>query len=490
MNPVRIARVPLVVVAIGLVLAGVAALLAPANAAPAGPPELSMRVSTDGVTYDQYRQRQVEMITRLLADLPARTLDVPTRVELTQADVRSVEQGPRLQGTPLAVGVVKGVAPRIDIDGLLKARRGVGGPSKDGGYDWAIALTSSGAGAIRAHIEGMELPAGAELSIYSRMGEAFGPYRFNGPNGDGEFWTDTVFGTEAILQVHVAGPATADDLSRVALSVTEVGIVLPAYAGSITPLPTPPMTNFPCGNPACLVDATCNTTAAPAVPAKNAAAKMEWTQGSFIYTCTGTLINDTNPAQDNFFLTAAHCVGNNKTAGNLQLYWRFATSSCNGTCPDNGGWPYKTSGATVAATGKKSDYTLLHLNTAPPSGSVFLGWNSTPVANSNGAQLYRISNPDFGPQVYSQHNVDTGFGACGGWPRGNWVYSRDIVGAIDSGSSGSAILNSTSQIVGQLSGTCGGNLSSACDSGPGEANATVDGAFAAYFTSIKPIINP
>jgi lysyl endopeptidase len=486
MNPVRVARVlPAVVGSLVFVCGGT--LLAGAGVAPA---ELSMRVSTDGMTYDQYRQRQVEMLTRLAADLPGRALDVPTRVELTQAELRGVEQGSGLQGTPLAVGVVKALAPRIEVNGLAGARRGFGGPSRDGGYDWAVVLTSSGAGAIRAHIEGMELPPGTDLSIYSRVGEAFGPYRLNGPNGDGEFWTDTVFGTEAILQVHVAAPANADDLAGVAFSVSEVGIVLPRFAGEFTPQPTPPQTNFPCGNPDCLVDATCSTTAAPAVPAKSAAAKMEWTQGAYIYTCTGTLINDTNPSQDNFFLTAAHCVGNNKTAGNLQLYWRFATSSCNGTCPDNAGWPYKTAGATIAATGKKGDYTLLHLNTPPPAGSVFLGWNSTPIANTNGAHLYRISNPDFGPQVYSQHDVDTAFGACGGWPRGNWVYSRDIVGAIDGGSSGSSILNASSQIVGQLSGTCGGNVASACDSGPGEANTTVDGAFASYFASIKPIINP
>jgi V8-like Glu-specific endopeptidase len=482
-------RVVPAVVAIGLVVSGGAALSGRTEAAPAPPAELSMRVSAEGMTYDQYRQRQAEMVTRLLGDLPARALDAPTRVELTREEVRSVEQGPRLQGTPLAVGLVKGLAPRLDVNGLLKVRRGFGGPSRDGGYDWAIALTSSGAGAIRAHIEGMELPPGAELSIYSRMGEAFGPYRFNGPNGDGEFWTDTVFGTEAILQVHVAAPATADDLAAVAFSVTEAGIILPRYAGEYTPLPAPPLT-FPCGNPTCLVDATCGTTGAPAVPAKNAVAKMEWSQGNFFYTCTGTLLNDTNPSQDNFFLTAAHCIGNNKSAGNVQFYWRFATSSCNGTCPDNAGWPFKTSGSTVAATGKKGDYTLLHLNAPPPSGSVFLGWNSTPIANTSGAHLYRISNPDFGPQVYSQHDVDTAFGACGGWPRGNWVYSRDIVGAIDGGSSGSSILNDASQVVGQLSGTCGGNVSSACDSGPGEANTTVDGAFASYFAAIKPIINP
>ena len=81
-------------------------------------------------------------------------------------------------------------------------------------------------------------------------------------------------------------------------------------------------------------------------------------------------------------------------------------------------------------------------------------------------------------------------GTCGGWPRGPWIYSRDITGAIDGGSSGSAILNASAQVVGQLSGTCGGAPSDPCASGPGEVNATVDGAFASYFASIKSFINP
>jgi len=485
----RVPRFLSAALVISLLLLTATALIGRTYAAGSDAAQMSMRVSTEGLTYDQYRQRQAELLTKLLGGLPARALDTPGRVEPTREEIRDVEQAPRLQGVPLQIGLVKRLSPPLDVDGLQDARRGIGGPEKDGGYVWALTLASSGAGAIRVHIEGMALPPGAELYIYSRMGEAFGPYLFNGPNGDGEFWTDTVFGSEAILQLHLAAPATADDLARVAFGVGEVGIVLPQFSGNFTPL-APPGPSFPCGNPTCLVDATCNTTAAQAVPAKSAVAKMEWTQGAYIYTCTGTLINDTNPTQDNFFLTAAHCIGNNKSAGNIQFYWKFATSSCNGTCPDNAGWPYKTSGSTISATAKKGDYTLLHLNGPPPSGSIFLGWNSTPVANTNGAHLYRISNPDFGPQVYSQHDVDTAFSPCGGWPRGAWIYSRDIVGAIDGGSSGSSILNASSQIVGQLSGTCGSDPSNACASGPGGANATVDGAFAFYFASIKPIINP
>jgi len=116
-------------------------------------------------------------------------------------------------------------------------------------------------------------------------------------------------------------------------------------------------------------------------------------------------------------------------------------------------------GSTIVPTGKKGDFTLLRLDAAPPAGSVFPGWSTTAVAFTNGAHLCRISNPDFSTQVYSQHDVDPAFSACGGWPRDSWIYSRDVMGAIDGGSSGSPIVNASSQIVGQLSGTCGGNAS-------------------------------
>ena len=56
-------------------------------AAGGGVTEMSSRVNTEGMTYDQYRQRQAEMMTRLLAGLPARALDSPLRAELTRDDV-------------------------------------------------------------------------------------------------------------------------------------------------------------------------------------------------------------------------------------------------------------------------------------------------------------------------------------------------------------------------------------------------------------------
>ena len=453
--------------------------------------EAPMRVVTKGLTAEQHLKRQAELSLRLVRELPAEASERAVRVPLLAGEAAFIDQAPRTV-SPLRVGLVKAMIPAVALAGLDSepVRR-----TADG-VVWAAVVRSEEAGAIRLHVQDLSLPRGAELYVYSRDGQAYGPYSGTGPNFNGDFWATAIFGNEAIVQIKAAREA---DLAGATLRISEAGLITKRFVGSLTDpiLPTAQddmkrataAANWPCGNINCLIDATCSNVAI-ANPAKLAVAKMEWVAGAFIYTCTGGLLSDTNPAQDNFFLTANHCLSKNNAASNVSFYWRYATVSCNGVCPANNAWPFITTGSTVSATNRKGDFTLLHLNSAPPAGSVQLGWTSAPVANTNNAHLYRISNPNFGPQVYSQHDVSTSAGTCSGWPRGERIYSHDITGAIDGGSSGSPILNASSQVVGQLSGTCGTNPSDACASGPGEANATVDGAFAFYFNTVKPFLNP
>jgi len=461
-------------------------------------PQAPMQVMTEGLTAAEHLQIQAELSQWLLSEAQASALKNPVRIQATREEIDSLEQAAGAS-TPLKIGLVKAMTPAIEIDGLAlgssrrsprRAASAILSPTAAGGAVWTLALVAEDAGAIRLHVEEMSLPANAALYVYSRDGEAFGPYTAAGPDGTGEVWTTAVFGSEVILQVKVSAPVVEEDLQAATLRVTEAGLITRRFTDGLRSQPAAgTAAASACGNANCVVDATC-VTGTPADPAKNAVAKMEWVQGSFIYTCTGGLIADNNPSQSNFFLTANHCVSKNNAAGHVDFYWRFATDTCGGSCPVNNGWPYKTTGSTVSTTGKRGDYSLLHLNVNPPAGSVFLGWSSAPVANTSGAHLWRVSNPNFGPQVYSQHDVDTAVGTCGGWPRGERIYSRDIDGAIAGGSSGSPIVNDSSQIVGQLSGTCGSSPSEVCSSGPGEANATVDGAFAFYFANIQSILNP
>lgn len=477
----------------------VAAMLATAWAPPAAAArrsfdEAAMAVVTEGLTADQHLDRQAEMSRALLTELPPDAEMQAFRIPFTAADTRVIDKASRRE-SPLRIGIVKPIEP-IVVNGLdaKGAFLGAGGLSRqlDGNLVWAAVIQAEGAGGIRLHVQDLWLPDNAELYVYSKSGQAHGPYTGYGPGFTGEFWTTAVFGSEVILQIRFTGPVSDEELRRVSLRVTDAGLISATFARGLMPqdsLPWLAQEKF-CGNQPCIVDATCTNVAA-ANPAKLAVAKMEWIQGPYIYTCTGGLINDNNPSLNNFFLTANHCLRQNSVAQNVSFYWRFATATCNSTtCPSNTGWPYITTGSTLVSTSSRQDYTLLRLNSNPPAGSVLMGWTSAAVANTNGAQLYRISNPIFGPQVYSQHNVDTGAGTCLGAPRGRFIYSRDITGAIDGGSSGSPVFNGSTQVVGQLSGTCGTNPSAVCDSGPGEANATLDGAFASYYSRIRQYINP
>lgn len=445
--------------------------------------EAPMQVVNDGLTVEQELTKQVNLSRGLLSELPKGAFERAVRIPLGADEAAVVDKASRSE-SPLRIGVVKSMARAITVADLVRSERAL-----------SVVVRSEGAGAIRLHVEGFSLPKNAALYVYSRSGEAYGPYTGDGPNGDGDFWTTAVFGSEAIFQIRFTSRLTTAQLRGVALKVTEVGLITRQFAGDLAGiLPTErdgkaDKANWPCGNQGCIVDATCSNVAI-ANPAKLAVAKMEWVSGRFITTCTGGLIADNHPTQGNFFLTANHCFSKNTVAKNVSFYWRYATAACNAVCPTNTSWPFKTTGATVSASGVQGDFTLVRLNANPPAGSIFLGWTNAPVANTNNANLYRISNPIFGPQVYSQHRVDTAAGTCQGWPRGRQIYTRDITGAIDGGSSGSPVLNASSQIVGQLSGTCGLAPDEVCSSGPSEANATVDGALAFYYPTVQPFLNP
>ena len=102
--------------------------------------------------------------------------------------------------------------------------------------------------------------------------------------------------------------------------------------------------------------------------------------------------------------------------------------------------------------------------------------------------LHRISNANFGPQVYSQQDVDTGSPVCGTFPRGNFIYSDNNTGGTMGGSSGSPVVNAAGEVVGQLFGCCGFDCADNCASAP--TNWTVDGAFAVTWPFVEEFLDP
>jgi len=242
-------------------------------------------------------------------------------------------------------------------------------------------------------------------------------------------------------------------------------------------------------NSECTENAACVSMPQSIYTARNAYAGILFKSGPYYYLCSGGLLADSdNETQIPYFLTANHCVNKATEASTVETFFQYIKSSCdvddpNHECslPTSG----NTVGSTIKATDKSGDFTLLVLSDDPPTGSVFLGWNNSPVAYTAAAPLFRISHPGGAPQAYSEHEVDPSAPTCLSWPRGERIYSRDIVGATEGGSSGSPVLNDQAQVVGQLSGACGYNVNDECDN---VNNATVDGAFAYYYPKVQQFL--
>ena len=421
-------------------------------------------------------------------------------VNVTPAEKRSIDIPTSSDGRYL-VGVNKAIGAAVSFTGsqnlgsrtrdlALGAMRGDG----QGGFTWTASLRSPGAEAMRVHVTGLDLPEGAALYVYNEKGMAFGPYTGRGPLGTGDLFSNTVFGEQLLMQLQAPAGARVPGFRVEEVGVMGKRFLVPHYNpnGVFDPNDLASLGNakaFCSYNASCIVNAACQSSTAVNT-AKDAVATMLFTSGGSQYICTGQLIADTvTTSVIPYFLTAHHCISSSGEASSLETFFDYQTtcSSPNCTQPYNG--VGDTVGATIKATGSSSDYSLLQLSSTPttPDGvATYLGWSTTDIANTT-TQLYRVSHPKGAPQAYSEQRVDPTKGTCRTLPRGSFLYSKDNLGATEGGSSGSAVVNGSGQIVGQLYGACGTHLNDVCDA---NNNATVDGAFAASYPNLAAFLNP
>jgi hypothetical protein len=427
-------------------------------------------------------ERQRAALHRMLtAERVTEGLAAPLRVEVDRAEIRRLlDQRDGERTHKMVIGVNRPIDVRVDLrdargDGVRRLAYGAARTSPEGTV-WTGAASSERAFGLRVHFTGVDLPRGSALYVYNADGAAFGPYTGRGPNGTGEFWSNMVLGDTAFVQLRQPAGAAPAAFDIAGIGHVDRDLVAAPQAGTLCSF-----------NAECVESASCTSNAAVA-DAEDGVARILFVSGAFLFLCSGGLVADTDTATTiPLFLTANHCISKASEASSMEAHFLFKATQCGGGCYDPDGVVPSTLGASILSTNSTSDYTLMQLAQPAPAGTVLIGWNSTAVANSHGTPLYRISHPQGAPQAFSEHFVDTARPTCRSWPRGNWIYSSDVVGATEGGSSGSPVVNGAGQIVGQLSGGCGFNVNDVCDSA---SNATVDGALAAYFSSVAQFLDP
>ncbi len=286
---------------------------------------------------------------------------------------------------------------------------------------------------------------------------------------------------EIVLQLHL--PLGERQASEELLRVSEL-----AHLGDRYEFGYNPQKAFCSWNDSCITNASCASIPSAIQPLRNGVAYLIFSSGGGSFICTGGLLNTTDSSGDPYLLTANHCFSNQTSASSLEAYFQWSVgcgSSCGSQFSPPGSVP-RANGSTLLATNSSSDFTFVELSQAAPAGSTFLGWTTTAVANSSGTNLFRVSHPSGSPQAYSEQSVNTTAGTCGTLPRGNFIYSDATLADTEGGSSGSPVVNSSNQVVGQLFGACGATPSTTCDSD----DHTVDGAFAATFSSVEQWLDP
>jgi hypothetical protein len=413
--------------------------------------------------------------------------------------------GARPKRPAVRVGVIRALPTEVGFHGLTAgaAPRPLGGgwleraADANGGWVWTASFSSEGAQALRIQIRDAWLPAGSRVFVYGADGEVFGPYAFDGGTKPEGFWTNTVFASQAIVRVEIAGA----DPARLALARLSIGSLVHIehpWAGSVQPTPrsrsgsgTATADGSPQVRPksdSCFVDASCVSPSdfANIDAASHAAAQLNFVEPDGSFVCSGGLLNTLESSMVPYLLTANHCFSTQAAATSLEAFFDYTTASCNGIEPPPNGFP-RTLGSTLLATSTNSDFTFVQLSQDPPDGSVFLGWTTGDYAHVDATTVYRISHPNGRPQFFSKHQVEASPDViCEGFDQGNFLYEQDVEGGTGGGSSGSLALLADLSVIGQELGACGVNTDDDCD----RRNLTIDGAFRVTFPSVSTWLAP
>jgi lysyl endopeptidase len=389
---------------------------------------------------------------------------VPARVVLSTLVDPAIEAGPRAPGQPVRIGQGRAVpmtANDPSLGALLQWE-----PSATGGLVAAVTFRSEGAAGLRLGLAVNRLPAQVVLRVFGTAGrpvrlqggEVLGSLARDAQAGTGTsalssplFWTPTVAGEEATLQLELPAGTSPAELG---LAVPRLSHLWWTHAANLDPQRRAAAPGIDIGT--CHIDATCESSYSYEA---RAVARMEYMRDgdpNYSYYCTGTLMADTAVSGTPYFLTATHCVGTQTEASTVSTYWFYRSAACQSTVPNPNAVEVQ-GGSTLLRVSSDSDLSFLQLSGRPPTGAVhagsLVGQPALDVAvgalHHPGGELLKLSEGRvnaYGSCIGNFCQADEG-------SDGNYLVLRWTRGVTAQGSSGSPIfaqVGSRRYVVGHL----------------------------------------
>lgn len=327
----------------------------------------------------------------------------------------------------------KGEAPRFAVPHKVAIKPFWEKSGSD--YVWSHQITAPNSVSLNFGFSRFYLPEGAELNIYSADRSKFiRSFTHEDNNEARELWSPVIMSDDVIIEV----TAPAEVARLVELELGQVGQGFRTFGQS----------TLKAGS--CNIDVACSDSQGWENEVNSVGVIS--TGGSTF--CTGFMVNNTANDKTPYFMTANHCRINASSAPSLVVYWNYQTSTCKG--PRDGKLTDFQSGSVHLASGSRSDFTLVKLNSQPKSewNVRFAGWDAT--ATGHDSPTVAIHHPNVDEKSISfdyDHAALSSYGGTSSPGAGTHVWVKDWdKGTTEPGSSGSPLFNADHRVVGQLHG--------------------------------------
>ena len=370
----------------------------------------------------------------------AHELAAVTAAEIARVEQRTAAKYGSLDAAPPRIGLRRAIET-----GPLSVQNGSAMVTELGTFRklWTMKVRSPGAFGIRLRFTDFDVDESSVLVYASTpAGELIveGPYTRRGPERDGDFWTPTLPGDEAFVEI----TGTTEPQFKIE-EVIHFDHDLNGEAPESSLDDGPPLLG-------CHIDVNCHLDWI-SVHAKNATGRMSWCDSTgSCGACTGTILNDKDDeTRVPYFITARHCLSTQAEVDTLEVYWQYETDFCEldgGTPPAYPGTLPKAVGGKLLNTYGENDMTFIRLNDS--WGFSFAGWTTD---TSSGA--YGVHHPK-GSYKRAVFLSDVGVCVDNCWCEDatDFDYYEMTDGLTQPGSSGSGAFNWNGQLAGQLKGKC------------------------------------